>query len=525
MARLTPSVVHVGNFYQTQGNASAFTISSPTVEQFALRAGDLIVIGVRWQTAGAPNPPQSSDFTLIGPVHTTNTTHRVLGLLAKGLRLAGDATAEQGAVHTVSLPGISSQRVLGQLVVVRDADLDDMVAGSSAYLGTGITNGIAMESFDLSGEGPWLALAVGGAEFSVEKSAAVTSSPAGWSTIKVGVTDGGIGTSRTAMAMYARQYNATPTGRADLVWGSGPTAANLIGAALRGPSTHGPGFTVADGDGGTAKLYVINEAGVAVTPVDVIPAWRGFDSVDEMIATPGYTMGHRGNSTRYPEMSMHAYTQTAYRGYGVMELSLARTSDGVFFGLHDDTLQRTSPTAPATAASGLTWAQVRSHLNTTGEHGGPAPYLLLDDYIATFGASHVTFFDPKAMSSIDRLALYTKLAAEVGTDRAVIKSYGATPGLATQAKSHGFLTWGYFYATNLDGTSFTRYQADWDLLGMECRAALSYWETTLATAAGRPVIGHVAATQADYDAAMSKGAAGVQVAASHLVRPVSWWTP
>ena len=294
---------------------------------------------------------------------------------------------------------------------------------------------------------------------------------------------------------------------------------------MNGEPAHGLGFPVADGNGKPAQLYVINDAGMAVTPVDVIPAWRGFHSVDEMLATRGFTMGHRGNSTRYPEMSIHAYTQTAYRGYGVMELSLARTSDGVFFGLHDGTLRRTSPTAPATPASRLTWAQVRTYLNTTGVNGSPAPYMLLDDYIATFGASHVTFFDPKSISRADRVALFTKLAAEVGTDRAVIKSYGATPGMATQGKGFGFLTWGFFYATNIDGGTFTPYQADWDMIGMECNAAQSYWDTTLAAAAGRPVIGHIAATQADYAAAMTKGAAGVQVSASHLVKPVSWWTP
>lgn len=287
----------------------------------------------------------------------------------------------------------------------------------------------------------------------------------------------------------------------------------------------GPGYAAVDGNGSPARLYVINDAGLPVTPVDVIPGWRGFRSVHEMAATAGFTMGHRGNSTRYPEMSMHAYTQTAYRGYGVMELSLARTADGVFFGLHDDNLQRTSPTAPATPASKLTWVQVQRFRNSTGVQGSPAPYLRLEEYIATFGTSHVTFVDPKSMARADRLDLFTTLAKEVGTDRAVIKSYGGTPALATQVKPFGFRTWGFFYAKDVDAGTFARHQADWDMLGMECNAAMSYWDTTLEAAAGRPVIGHIAATQADYAAAMAKGAAGVQVSASHLVRPVSWWTP
>lgn len=282
------------------------------------------------------------------------------------------------------------------------------------------------------------------------------------------------------------------------------------------------GLSVADGLGRPAELFYKTATGVAV-PQNLGVMRRGFSSIDQVLATPGFTMGHRGNSTRYPEMSLHSYTQTVRRGYGLLEVSVHRSSDGVFFGLHDDTLTRTSPTAPATSVSGLTWTQIQAYLNTLGSHGSPAPYMTLDDYIAAYGHTHVTFYDPKDMITSDRLALFQKLKDEVGVDRAVIKSYGDWNGMSASAQAYGFKTWGYYYATNFDGNTFDRYQASWDILGLNYEAAQSYWDQIIVAAGGRKVIAHIAATQANYNTAISKGADGVQCSGSHVIAPVSWW--
>lgn len=57
---------------------------------------------------------------------------------------------------------------------------------------------------------------------------------------------------------------------------------------------------------------------------------------------------------------------------------------------------------------------------------------------------------------------------------------------------------------------------------MEHGASQVVWDEVLAF--GRPVIGHIAATQTGYNNAMAKGASGVQVSGVAAVAPVSWRT-
>lgn len=63
-----------------------------------------------------------------------------------------------------------------------------------------------------------------------------------------------------------------------------------------------------------------------------------------MLSQPMFYVAHRGGSREWPEMSLHAYTQAGFWGVGALEVSLARTSDGVWFGLHDADINRTSGT-------------------------------------------------------------------------------------------------------------------------------------------------------------------------------------
>lgn len=286
----------------------------------------------------------------------------------------------------------------------------------------------------------------------------------------------------------------------------------------------GPGHAAFDGNGATTKVYVTNDAGLPVTPTALVPMFRGFRDVDEMLATPGFTMAHRGNSTRYAEMSLYAYTQSARLGYGVMEVSLGRTSDGVFVGLHDDDINRTSGVTGQPAIASMTWAQVQAFNNVLGAQGIPRPYMSLDQYIAAYGDTHVTMFDPKSINLAGRQALYAKALAEVGPARAIIKSYGDSAHIGLEARAAGLFSWGFFYAVNIGTGILATDHSSWDSLGLEYNASQADWDTLLGLAGSRITIAHVLPTQATYDTAMSKGAFGAQVSGSHVVRPVSWWT-
>ena len=71
--------------------------------------------------------------------------------------------------------------------------------------------------------------------------------------------------------------------------------------------------------------------------------WNRRRSIDAMLAAEdGFYWAHRGGSASFPEHSLHAYTQSVLRGFGSLEISLNRTADGVWFGLHDANLDRTS---------------------------------------------------------------------------------------------------------------------------------------------------------------------------------------
>jgi Glycerophosphoryl diester phosphodiesterase len=251
--------------------------------------------------------------------------------------------------------------------------------------------------------------------------------------------------------------------------------------------------------------------------------------VTEMISTHGATWGHRGASGIKPECSLAGYTYAVARGYGALEISLARTSDGVWFGLHDQYLDRVALGVSTMTLDPklMTWAQVQSYTNIDG-YGAPVPFLRWEEYVATYGADVVTIVDPKYALSYkaEFLAMVTR---DIGPSRAIIKYSG--PGtnsgaLSTDARAMGYQTWGFFYiadaSTANGGNNYIQtYANNWTLLGMEHGASQAIWDEILAF--GKPVYGHIAGTQAYYDTAMAKGASGVQCSGVQVINPVSWW--
>ena len=245
-----------------------------------------------------------------------------------------------------------------------------------------------------------------------------------------------------------------------------------------------------------------------------------------MLAKPGFTWAHRGGSASWPESSLHAYTQSVARGYGVLEVSLARTSDGVWFGLHDQTTDRTSGGTYGNASS-QTWAQIQAQQIVVGPRDAPQPYMRWEELLAAYGSTHVLVVDPKYALGSYRTEFLNMVYHDVGLSRAIIKYSGVgsgAAGLSIAAQALGFETWGFYYATDAsaaqggDGALQT-WGNNWTLLGMEHGASQAVWDEVLAF--GRPVIGHIAATQTGYNNAMAKGASGVQVSGVAAVTPVS----
>ena len=235
---------------------------------------------------------------------------------------------------------------------------------------------------------------------------------------------------------------------------------------------------------------------------------RGYNSVASMLTAPSFGIAHRGGSKNWPELSGYAFTQAAYWGAGSFEFSVARSSDGVFFGLHDDTLDRTSGTTGAVAST-MTWAQINSYLINAAGTDNPVqaaqPYFKLDDYLQAYGQSHVLFFDPKYVAAAHWPALFSMLAPYI--NRVVGKFYVTNVAFAQACRAQGIKTWGYAYPADIP--ALAGLQADWDMLGMTYSATQAEWNSVLVH--GKPVVGHICPDAAAVSLAISKGASGVMV--------------
>lgn len=268
-----------------------------------------------------------------------------------------------------------------------------------------------------------------------------------------------------------------------------------------------------------ADLFTWNGASeLASTAVPMPP---GYTSVAAMLATPGFKVAHRGGSRDWPEMSARGYTESVARGAGALEVSLARTSDGVWFGAHDQYLDRVAlGTGGSTLnPASMTWAQV-SALSIRGDtaEGAPSqpaqPFMRFEDLCEAYGRSHVFFVDPKHAEA-RRAEFFALLAACLPPERTVVKYWGVNGGLGRDAQTRGYQTWGYFYQAQFDDGTFAAQQDAWTMLGIENYALDATW--AIANGTGKPIIGHIAATTAAANNALSKGADGVMVSGVRAV--------
>lgn len=240
--------------------------------------------------------------------------------------------------------------------------------------------------------------------------------------------------------------------------------------------------------------------------------------VDALLAARPSTVAHRGGSGDWPEMSMFAYRQSVAAGVDGLEVSLSRTSDGVWFGLHDETLDRTSGTTGFVPAD-HTWSEVQQYRISAAETNDPAqsdqPYARFDDIVREFGREHALFVDPKYVDARFYPELFEIAWMQLGTSEVaqtlVGKGYCTQTEWGDLAASEGCATWGYYYADELadDPELLTRTSASWSMLGLDWSAPAATWATMTAT--GKPVLGHIVSDLDAARAALDGGASGLVV--------------
>lgn len=521
-----PSVVGAPSVMATSSSVTSFTVDRPS----GVVNGDYIVVVVRGQSSSATAEPTNPLFTRIGPAFVpSNSTYRMNGVYGRPIT---DVDSEP-LQYTFTNTG-GGGRVVIAAFTVRNVDLDNPVAGFfDSYGGNIVSGGRAVEAYSLQTT-PALSILWGGSEFVANEDHAPTVVPAGYTSIVDAATsNGNLAVSRTYLYVGVREVDTSTVPASQITWASTASGPAVGGIAFNGISGEpvdpaGDGFTSLDGRGQEVKVFYTGTEGVR-TPSSLVPIRRGFDSVAHMLATPGFTWAHRGGSTSWPEMSLYAYTRSVARGYGVLEVSLGRTSDGVWFGLHDQTTDRTSGGTYGNA-SAQTWAQVQAQQIVVGAQGAPQPYMRWEEIVAAYGSTHILVVDPKYALGSHRTEFLNMVYNDIGTDRAIIKYSGSGSGaaaLADAAGLMGFETWGFFYepdrsvAAGGNGNIAT-WGPRWSLIGLDYTASQDTWDEAIGL--GKPVIAHIIPNQAAYVTAMSKGAVGAQVSGVGVVAPVSWWT-
>lgn len=259
-------------------------------------------------------------------------------------------------------------------------------------------------------------------------------------------------------------------------------------------------------DGATVPLWFGGEAtraGVSIMPY-------GARSASALKERKGIVVGHRGMSEAgdVVEHTMAAYTRAVECGVDALEISCHRTSDGVWLASHDSTLERLG--GPSTPIRDMTWVQVQSAFAARPE----AVPVTLKDYLAAYGATHVTIFDPK--TEMARSDEYLALLKDY-KDRVVIKAFADSGWLFAKVKQAGWATWGYAYARNRGQNWYPDFVqgTNLDFLSMEWDASDDVWSPLVAT--GKPVIAHIPASVAQAAEGARKGAAGCITSRADLV--------
>lgn len=476
---------------------TSITVTKPT----GLQNGDLLAIVYRAQDSNATAVTVPSGFTRFGPaLSLPNSSTRVHGMWVKEIT---DASGEP-ADYTVSLTGAASGRQVIGAFILRggDAGSTAQTGAPSTYNGTGSgTTGTPKTAASYSvGTLPSLTIFHGGAEITSGNSHVPTVTPSGYTKLLDVATGSDTVGSRTYLWVGYRTTTTSPTDAANIGWssssGSHAEGASLVQKAVPAGETRAP----------TGGVLLSGRAH-AVTP------WRdGFPSVERLLRTYGATSAHRGGSAVWPEMSRLAYERSAMAKYGWLEFSAQRSSDGWWFGMHDNDFDRVSLVSGSPAPSTLTQAQIEStYQNKLNANGMPQSWYGMTDFLDDWVYTHVVMVDPKN-SVGNREEFLDLLDSHGGPSKIIVKFSGVGGGavsLANAATARGYQTWGYFYEADVADGDLATYQSAWSILGMTYNASEAAWNAVKAY--GKPVIAHIVPDAAGYATAMSRGAWFAQV--------------
>lgn len=359
----------------------------------------------------------------------------------------------------------------GMILRLRDCDISNVLTGTWGT-GAATSTTVVAPSITVPTDNS-LALLIARGEATAGVDLNLASTPAGWTLVKTVISEVGTGTSRTGLHVFSK---AMPT--AGVI--AAPTV-TFLGAASN-PSA-----------------YMI-----------ALPPAKAVWTVSKVLAKLPF-FAHRGGSSDYPEMSMKAYDECVKEGIIGLEVSLSRSSDGVWFGHHDQYLDRVALGTGTTTLdyTTMTWAQIQAYGINFGQPGGQtAPFMRAIDLFTKY-PNNIYMVDPKYGYPTYTTEFLNMIDTYLGPTKAIIKYFGTATALATAAHARGYLLWGYYYETDYAGGVVASNQANWDILGMEHIAAQATWTSMLAF--GKQVLAHIPASATQYNSVVIKGAQGGMV--------------
>lgn len=237
-------------------------------------------------------------------------------------------------------------------------------------------------------------------------------------------------------------------------------------------------------------------------------------TVADLVAGTPFYVAHRGGGANWPEMTAHAYEQASrLPGLQALEISVCLSSDGVLVCSHDPTTTRvtgvdlTIADTPWSTLSALTV----SAAGTTDPGQPRRPLTRFDDVVDAYADRFVLFVEPKVKAAEE--PLMARLAGLGQPERVVWKQY-VNATRFSQAKEHGFSTWGYVLdEPSHRGERLQRFAAaaSLDMLGAPLAEPDGFVDTVRAAAAanGKPLLAWAVSSAADRDRALRLGCQGL----------------
>lgn len=298
-------------------------------------------------------------------------------------------------------------------------------------------------------------------------------------------------TNMSSVNILYKAVATAPSRTATLGVTLGGTAAAVEGGAIR---TATAGVTL----GGTAAAFELAQYPPQPFSVPDMDAW----------IAKGYPIhwAHRGGSANWSEMTMYAYDRAVAHGARCLEVSVNRSSDGVWIMSHDATLTRV--TGNAITISSTNSSSMLGMAVTAPSGGGVIGRL--EDVLDAYGDDKVILVDNKPGSFftefLDLLETYPNAHTQF-----IVKLDGQFGTLANfqAAQARGFKTAGYWYPNNYAANLPSRAPYT-DYIGMQYDATSGEWADIFAY--GKPVWGHVLQNSTQYNLCTAAGVDIYQVA-------------